>query len=438
MNFKNWLLNEAIIDKKKFIEEINSTEYPYMYLQLSPDGKISMPDTLVNNGITIEKKHKSITATGSLQPLSKNFKNTISAIAKIYPEILDYVVSSTGIMGFRSTGDKKRSVKYWLEQERLEPTAHLPKYFYHGTSTNVYNLYIKKQGLLPRKLSGSGGSFGATARAISRDEFNYLTMHPDYATREAARQAANKHGGLALVIRIDSSAIDPNRLYPDEDSGATTWEESLKKIGTVAYKGIIPYSNIEPYEISKDKYGIEWSPYEETQTVDHPAYKELIRLKEHRHHDPIFFALYDAGIIDYKGKLISDLTNEEFYKIINGAKWATNAWLMHESISEGILSHLRNRVMSRKAFDKEVQKIITDLYQNKILNNYLELDSDYLYTSERKFNNIIEYAKQLGKQSWKSIEDKLKELYPPRYKDESDFLFSNEAKEILGIRDRID
>lgn len=436
MNFKQWLLNEAIINKEEFLKEIGSTEDPHLYLQLSPDGKILMPDQAYKDVITIEKKYKSMMPVGSLQPLSKNFSNVINTIKKIYPEILNYAVSSAGVSGFRSPSKEYRTVKYWLDQQRTEPKVNLPKYFYHGTSTNLYNMFIKEQGLVPRQISGSSGSYGASSvRAISKGMFNYIAIHPDYATREAATQAARNHGGLPLIIKIDSTAIDPTKLYPDEDAGAETWEESMHKIGTVAYKGIIPSSSITPYEISKDTNRLKWLPYEETPTMDHPKYENLIKRKIHESKDAIFFALYDKEVIDKKGNLLKPITSEEFNEIVKNAKWATNAWLIYESMGEGALGHTRNYAISRSNFDKEAQQIILDLYNNGILDNYLEMKSEYIYTHDDKIQNIIKYAKSLGKKSWKEIEQKLRSVYLKNNRDQNDLLYSPEAKKILGIKD---
>ena len=434
MNFKQWLLTEAFIDKEAFIKEINSTEYSYLHLQLSPNGKILITSPYIETDvIKIGKKNKSIEAKGSLQPLSKNFANVINTIKKIYPEISNYVISSTGVAGFRNPSLENRTVQYWLDQQRTDPKANLPEYFYHGTCTNLYNMFIKEQGLVPRQISGSSGSYGASARALSRGMFNYLTIHPDYATREAATQAAKNHGGIPLILKIDSSAIDPTRLFPDEDARAETWEESMHKIGTIAYKGIIQNSSIIPYEISKDINALKWLPYEETPTMDHPTYEKLIRTKEHTNKDSIFFALYDTEIIDRKGNLLKPITSEEFNEIIKNAKWATNAWLIYESMRDGALGHTRNPVISRSNFDKEAQQIILDLYNNGILDDYLEIKREYIYIYDDAIQAIIKHAKHLGKNSWKEIEQKLRTVYSRKNRDQNDFLYSTEAKKILGI-----
>jgi hypothetical protein len=434
--FKQWLLTEAIIDKEEFIKEINSTEHSYLHLQLSPNGKILITSPHIEtNIIKIGKKYKSIEATGSLQPLSKNFANVINTIKKIYPEILNYVVSETGVAGFRNPSKKYRTVQYWLDQQRTEPKANLPKYFYHGTSTNLYNMFIKEQGLVPRQISGSSGSYGASSvRALSRAMFNYLTIHPDYATREAATQAAKNHGGLPLILKIDSYAIDPTRLFPDEDARTESWEESMHKIGTIAYKGIIQNSSIIPYEISKDINALKWLPYEETPTMDHPTYEKLITTKEHKNKNSIFFALYDKEIIDRKGSLLKPITSEEFNEIIKNAKWATNAWLICESINEGILEKTRNSVISRSNFDKEAQKIVLDLYKHDIFDEYLQMKSEYIRIYDYAIQVIIKYAKYLGKNSWKEIDQKLRTVYSRNNRDQNDHLYSTEAKEILGIK----
>lgn len=440
MNFKQWLLTEAIIDKEEFIKEINSTEHYYLSLQLSPNGKILIASPHIETDvIRIDKKHKSIEAKGSLQPLSKNFANVINTIKKIYPEISNYVISSTGVAGFRNPSLENRTVQYWLDQQRTDPKANLPEYFYHGTCTNLYNMFIKEQGLVPRQISGSSGSYGASVKALSRGMFNYLTIHPDYATREAALQAARNHGGLPLILKINSHAIDPTRLFPDEDARTETWEEvetweeSMKKIGTVAYKGIIQNSSIIPYEISKNNNRFKWSPYEETPIMDHPAYENLTITKEHRNKDSIFFALYDKKIIDIKGNLLESITSEEFNKIIKNAKWATNAWLIHESMKNGSLRHTYNNVISKSNFNEKSQEIVLDLYNNGILNDYLGMKSIYTWEYDEAIQSTIKYAKHLGKNSWQEIEKKLKPIYLINYRDESDMLSAKEAKEILGI-----
>jgi len=433
MKFKQWLLNEAFINKEEFKDKIDSNSQ--FSLTMDRNGEVKIKIAVYENAMVFEPKYKSIMATGSLQPLSKNFANVINTIKKIYPEILNYVVSETGVAGFRNPSKKYRTVQYWLDQQRTEPKVNLPKYFYHGTSTNLYNMFIKEQGLVPRQISGSSGSYGASSvRALSRAMFNYLTIHPDYATREAATQAAKNHGGLPLILKIDSYAIDPTRLFPDEDARTESWEESMHKIGTIAYKGIIQNSSIIPYEISKDINALKWLPYEETPTMDHPTYEKLITTKEHRNKDSIFFALYDKEIIDIKGNLLKSITSEEFNKIIKNAKWATNAWLIHESMKDGSLRHTYNNVISKSNFNEKSQKIVLDLYNNGILDDYLGMKRIYTWEYDEAIQSTIKYAKHLGKNSWQEIEQKLKYVYSRNYRDESDMLSAKEAKEILGIK----
>lgn len=437
MNFKQWLLTEAFIDKEAFKEKIDFNHQ--FSLIMDRNGEVKIKIAVYENAMVFEPKYKSIQANGSLQPLSKNFANVINTIKKIYPEILNYVVSSTGVAGFSNPSLENRTVQYWLDQQRMDPKANLPEYFYHGTCTNLYNMFIKEQGLVPRQISGSSGSYGASVKALSRGMFNYLTIHPDYATREAALQAARNHGGLPLILKINSHAIDPTRLFPDEDARTETWEEvetweeSMQKIGTVAYKGIIQNSSIIPYEISKDNNRFKWSPYEETPIMDHPAYENLTITKEHRNKNSIFFALYEKEIIDKKGNLLESITSEEFNKIIKNAKWATNAWLIYESMSDGMLDKTRNSIISRSNFDKEAQKIILDLYNHGILNDFLEMKSSYHSGYDSTIQATIKYAKHLGKNSWKEIEQKLKNVYSRNNKDQNDMLSANEAGKILGI-----
>jgi hypothetical protein len=98
------------------------------------------------------------------------------------------------------------------------------------------------------------------------------------------------------------------------------------------------------------------------------------------------------------------------------------------------LEKTRNSVISRRNFDKEAQKIVLDLYKHDIFDEYLQMKSEYIRIYDYAIQVIIKYAKYLGKNSWKEIDQKLRTVYSRNNRDQNDHLYSTEAKEILGIK----
>ena len=78
MKFKQWLLTEAIIDKEEFKDKIDSNSQ--FSLTMDRNGEVKIKIAVYENAMVFEPKYKSIMATGSLQPLSKNFANVINTI----------------------------------------------------------------------------------------------------------------------------------------------------------------------------------------------------------------------------------------------------------------------------------------------------------------------------------------------------------------------
>jgi len=71
----------------------------------------------------------------------------------------------------------------------------------------------------------------------------------------AARAAARSSGGVPVVLRVEPLPV--SRMPPDEDSGKDVAEESLWRIGSIAYRGSISPDKIAVDEALKDG---EWSP----------------------------------------------------------------------------------------------------------------------------------------------------------------------------------
>lgn len=81
-------------------------------------------------------------------------------------------------------------------------------------------------------------TYGARTRAKSgRVDAIYLTTQLGMA-RFAAIDACRLHGGDMLILSI--IGIDSCNAIPDVDSGESTAELSLQRIGSIGYLGHIP------------------------------------------------------------------------------------------------------------------------------------------------------------------------------------------------------
>lgn len=156
-----------------------------------------------------------------------HFRASMEQIVAEYPEVLGLNAKFDGppipVEELVSSSAPKISEIYWL----------------HGTSSNALPS-IWTVGLLPRADTGSTPAFVGGA-AESRPEYVYLTTQRNMA-RMAARAAAKAHGGRPVVLRI--APLPVSRMEPDEDSGVATAEQSLWRIGSIAYRGGIGPSRI--------------------------------------------------------------------------------------------------------------------------------------------------------------------------------------------------
>jgi hypothetical protein len=121
-----------------------------------------------------------------------------------------------------------------------------PEFWYHGTSTAFLDK-IRQHGLIPRRTSGVKASYVGFATE-SNPQYVYLSDGHGSSVRFAATEAAKKHGGKPLVLKISGEAIDVDRLQPDEDSKESTWRGSLNLMGSAAYDGSIDPQFIDTVE----------------------------------------------------------------------------------------------------------------------------------------------------------------------------------------------
>lgn len=125
------------------------------------------------------------------------------------------------------------------------PTVHK---WYHGTSASSFD-NILRRGLRPR---GSGGAVFVGGSGESNPLYVYLASDDGNDVRFAARAAGTVTKSQPIILEINGRALDPDLLRPDEDSGELTWVDSLRKIGNVAYEGIIPPSAIKVHLLLTD------------------------------------------------------------------------------------------------------------------------------------------------------------------------------------------
>jgi hypothetical protein len=160
---------------------------------------------------------------------SEGFKNALREIVTEYPEVEGYVVSFDG-------PDVPVSELLAMESRDFRDIV-----FLHGTSSAVVPR-IMAEGLRPRGETGVDPAYGraSSAKPGLLDRV-YLTTQLGTA-KSAARQAANTHGGEPVILEI--TGLDQSYALPDEDSRAKTAEESLARLGSIAYSRAIPTSKV--------------------------------------------------------------------------------------------------------------------------------------------------------------------------------------------------
>jgi len=161
-----------------------------------------------------------------------SFRGDLQEMSDSYPELLELKVRFDGApMSIRE-----------LVSHSVTPISSV--IWLHGTSDSLLSS-IERDGLRPRSTTGVRPSFVGGAKP-SLSSHVYLTTQENMA-RMAARSAAKVHGGKPVVLRIDVPQ-KTSLFRPDEDSGRLTAQESLSRIGSVAYDGAISPSRIVVHE----------------------------------------------------------------------------------------------------------------------------------------------------------------------------------------------
>lgn len=179
-------------------------------------------------GLSSKNNWMNLSVEGATE-YDENFRNALREIVAEYPEVAQYFVSFDG-------PDIPVSELLAMESKDFRDIV-----FLHGTSSAVLPR-IMAEGLRPRGETGVDPAYGraSSAKPGLLDRV-YLTTQLGMA-KSAASQAANAHGGEPVILEI--TGLDPSYVLPDEDSRAKTAEESLAKLGSIAYSRTIPTSKI--------------------------------------------------------------------------------------------------------------------------------------------------------------------------------------------------
>jgi hypothetical protein len=451
MKFKEWFaLAEAILDPKILKAKVlkigdQSHLRREINLVIDKNGKVVEYDFAERRPYLTIKRNGSIDLH-KLSPQSKEFRQIINALRPVYPDIDSFPVRHYFMaLHMQGANDRDRTVGYWMKRQEVRLANKMPKYFYHGTSTNLWYDGIKENGLLPRRASGSSGTYGAqNIQALSQDDLVYVAADPDAATRTAAEQAAKKHGGMPLIIRIDTTGLDPDRLSPDEDTKASTAQASVDIGSTLAYKGRISASNLEPFLIGKINYdkqykAVKWTRFEDVPMAEHPLTTRLKKGETPYSEEPEYYALLDAGIIGKEKDgygyqhVVTDknITDEKIRSILKNARWTQNVKAILKDLADGYsgnFTYLRGLVVPEEVLQEKWLKMILDselfrfmpirekdLKYFPQLEKPVTLENNSTYDSEEK---AIKLAKMMGNITLPSLFEKIKKLYE-KYKRES-------------------
>ena len=433
-SFKKWLeFSEAILDPNILNPKVKKNN-DYRYLDRNYALTIDEKGNVIKHDYKTEKPYLMLTADKSIElhklsPQSKDFNQIIKALSVKYPDIYDYPVHHYFQSGhMQAAGDRIRTVGYWISRPEIRLANKLPKYLYHGTATNLWYEGIKNKGLAPRRMTGSIGSYGAqNINSLSQDNLVYIATDPDAATREAAKQAASKYGGNPLIIRVNTTGLNPNYFVPDEDTHAKTAQGSVDIASTLAYQGRIPAGNLEPFLIGqtvtvKGRIKTDWKKFKDVPLTEHPITVMLKNNKIPNYSDPEYYALLDAGVIgkkkvansNYFGdtKLVildKNISDEKIRLILKNAGWTQNVKAILSDINYGYrgnLHQLESLTFSKESLDDKLIRMLidsglftSDTYQDKI---YLKL---------RNWNiesYAINLAKLMGKMSFGELSAKIK------------------------------
>ena len=172
--------------------------------------------------------------------LAPELRGVLQKLVKQYPPAAKWSVRSDG---------PAQPIERLLKSRG--PRHGMPKHLYHGTSTALLPR-IMKEGLKPRTSTSIKPTFQGGAAEGRPERVYFAAFTSLQATHFAAREAARKHGGDPIVLRIVTKPLTKrwSDFKADEDARVddADWVRSLYTIGTIAYEGSVPPSAIRTFE----------------------------------------------------------------------------------------------------------------------------------------------------------------------------------------------
>lgn len=439
MEFKEWFeITEARLDPQvttpKSYRNANDKPYLSRTFALTVDEKGNVvPHDYTSRKPYLELQPNNTINLQRLGPQSTEFRRIINALRPKYPDIDQYRVQHYFQSGhMQAAGARDRTVGYWMGRPEVRLANKLPKYFYHGTSTNSWYEAIKQKGLAPRRMTGSTGGYGSqNISSLSYDDLVYVATDPDAATREAALQASRKYGGSPLIIRIDTTGLDPNKLAPDEDTKAATAQGSVDMASVLAYRGRIPAGNLEPFLIGNritknNRYQTDWKRFEDVPMTEHPLTTKLKNGEVPYRDDPEYYALKDAGIIgtekyttimgDSNTRTVildKEITDEKIREVLKKSGWTQNVKAIKKDLDEGYrgaLYMLKGVNVTEEEFDSEILRLLlaSDIVSAR---RHSYRGQDYITLDVESWDyepKAIKLAKLMGRMSFGELAAKIK------------------------------
>lgn len=434
--FKEWLYAEAKLDPSATqpykVDNGNTKRLRRSFaLTLDDRGNVVSYDYTQNKPhLEISPNSKSISLQ-KLSPQSAEFHKIVNALRSKYPDIDNWRTDHFFMAGLmQGAGTRSRTAGYWMKNPPVQLANKMPPYFFHGTSTNLWYDGIKQKGLMPRRLTGSSGTYGAqNISSLSQADLVYLSTDPDAAAREASGQAAAKHGGSPLILRISSNGLDASRLVPDEDTRTDSAQASINIGSILAYSGRIPPSSIEPFLLGTKKKKnnrlyTDWEKFTDVEVTEHPVTTSLRKGEVPWSSSPEYYALKDAGIIgveetrDSNGHtdrrtVIKDteFDDQKIRSILKSSGWTNNARAILNDVGagySGTIYLLQTFTAPQELLEDQTIKMLIESGIITPRNHENNVHFEVRGWNSEKY--AIALAKLMGRMSFQELSSRIKEI----------------------------
>lgn len=373
----------------------------YLHLYVYPDGTLNLEPLTLAGTMFVSSSIDVLPNDGQLRlnwldPCSVLFEIAVNDLRPYYPDIDSWDLQVGSLAHpihakWHLPGKYYRTVGFWLRQPRCDLSLdQLPRFFYHGSCSELWYDNIKGEGLKPRNEEhmGSFGSYGASG-ALSYPDRVYLSVHPDMAARGAAFQAATAHGGWPTILQIDTKALDPAFLGEDEDIRVSDYLPvynklnlpllhpaliSMRYMGALSYRAAIPAQAIRPIsrntKIHQSEKG-SWVVWDQPPRMIHPVTHQIRNEKTgfyFKKGEPVFLALYNAGVIDVEGNVVDkNISDQEVRKILKNSPWAITAVKLMKDINEWGRDNIKSLdYYPTQVLESSLQQVIDLLVKHRI------------------------------------------------------------------------